>query len=217
MSEPVLDVSAAYNLTALNLDDMLAGNPALQSALRDTNSLRHQIEASKKAHLPELALNVTGKYQEQVLGNNPGQNEARAMITATWNAYDGGLAKTRTKQLRARERENQQRLLKARNELKQDAYNIMSVLRTSRSKTDIFISQVDASARVVELYFKQFEAGRRTLLELLDAQADLSTAQEERIANKYENLSASFASLRFQNMLSTSLVEQMKIEPAILK
>ncbi|MEM9170868.1 MAG: TolC family protein, partial [Pseudomonadota bacterium] len=138
---------------------------------------------------------------------------ARALLRANWNLYDGGRARAQAKQLFARFKENEQRIAQARNDLKQEASNILAVLRTSNDKRAIFEEQVDSSARVIDLYFKQFEAGRRTLLELLDAQADYALAREQSIANLYENLSASFASLRFQNRLTFALADEWSIDP----
>lgn len=209
---PQFDMSSAYDLNESNLDYVLSRHPALESAFRDYNSIDHQLESAKLAYLPEVRLDVTGKYQDKVLGDTPWQQDGRVMVTASWNVYDGGLASSRKDQLVARRNEVEQRMAKVRNELRQDAYNILSVLRTSQNKTSIFETQLAASMRVVELYFLQFEAGRRTLFELLDAQADLNQAREEQITNKYENLSAGFASLRLQNRLTSTISEQFSLD-----
>ena len=206
---PQIDVGPAFRLTETTLDETLFGHDKLQAVVRDGNSIEHQEKAAKRAYLPEISLEVTGRYQDNVLANTAFSTEGRAMVAATWNLYDGGGARARVNQLRARARENEQRLIKQRNELRQEAINILSVLRTTQDKKEIFDEQVDSSKRVVTLYSKQFEAGRRTLLELLDAQADFAAAREESIANKYENLSAAFASLRFQNILTPTLSDQL--------
>ncbi|MEO0397863.1 MAG: TolC family protein [Pseudomonadota bacterium] len=207
--EPSVDVASAERLNENTVDDIIASHFAVQAFVRDGNSLTHQLNAAKRAYLPELNVEVSGRYQDNVLGNTDYSTEGRALLSATWNLYDGGAAFNRAKQLRARKNENDQRIVKQRNELKQEARNIVSVLRTTDDKRAIFDEQVESSTRVIDLYFKQFEAGRRTLLELLDAQADLAEAREESIANKFENLSASFASMRFQNTLTPTLSNQL--------
>ncbi|MEO1014531.1 MAG: TolC family protein [Pseudomonadota bacterium] len=209
LTEPKVDVAAADYLNDLTIDDILARNFRIQAFVRDGNSLRHQIKATNRSYLPEVNLDVVGRYQDNVLGNTAGTTEGRAILTARWNLYDGGLAASRANQLRSRERENEQRIVKLRNELREEASNIIAVLRTTADKRAIFDEQVDSSRRVVDLYSKQFEAGRRTLLELLDAQADFAEAREESIVNKYENLSASFSSLRLQNDLTPTLANQL--------
>ena len=209
IAEPSIDVSQALVLNDQTVDDILTANFELQSFVRDGNSIKHQIKAARRTNLPEFTLELFGRYQDNVLGNTEGSTEGRAMLTARWNLYDGGATSSRVKQLRAREKENQQRVIKLRNELRQEAANIITVLRTTNNKRQIFDEQVVSSRRVVELYSKEFEAGRRTLLELLDAQADFAEAREGSIANKYENLSASFASLRFQNNLTPILAREL--------
>ncbi|MEM9704446.1 MAG: TolC family protein [Pseudomonadota bacterium] len=210
--EPRLDVGEAYALNEQSVDAIMSRSFLLQSILREGNSVRHQLKAVKRTFLPDVSIEVTGRYQDNLLGVTDFNTEGRAMLAATWTLYDGGAARARGKQLAAREREVEQRLLKERNLLKQDAFNIISVLRTSSDKTQILVEQVEASERVIDLYFKQFEAGRRTLLELLEAQAELAEAREENIANKFENMSASFASLRFQNVLAQQLADQLDFE-----
>lgn len=208
--EPTVDISSAERLNRDTIDSIIASHFAVQSFVRDGNSLTHQIKAANRALLPEVNIELTGRYQDNVLGNTDYTTEGRALLSARWNLYDGGAARARTGQLRARKSENEQRIIKLRNELKQEARNIISVLRTTDDKKSIFDEQVESSTRVVDLYFKQFEAGRRTLLELLDAQADLAEAREESIANRFENLSASFASMRFQNTLTPTLADQLQ-------
>lgn len=211
LAEPELDTAAAYILNEATVDQFLQENPALQAALRDINSLEHQIKGVARTNLPEVSMQVAGAIKENVLGNATWTNDARAMVAATWTAYDGGAANARKRQLLARKREAEATLQKVRIELRQDARNIISVLTTSRDKRNIFEEQVKSSERVVELYEKQFEAGRRSLLELLDAQADLASAREENIATKYENLAAAVGSLRVQNKLIPSLAEQLNL------
>lgn len=211
LTEPTLDVSLAYELTQETLDIYVAENPVVQATMRDINSFDHQIIAAERANLPEISLQVASGLKDNVLGGEPWTADSRAMVAASWSVYDGGSSSARKRQLVARRRETEQRLIKVRNELKQDAYNIMSVLRTSQNKSDIFVEQVRDSERVMDLYTKQFQAGRRTLLELLDAQADLSSAREESIATRYENLAAAFAAMRFQNLLTYSLSDQMNL------
>lgn len=205
---PSLQLEEAYALSAANLDDYLQYNPAMQALLREIHALKHQALVAKGQNRPEVNFEVSSAYKQNVLGAETWAADSRAMLTASWGVYDGGAAKARRMQVLARENETRQLLLQLRNELRQDAYNIINVLQTSRNKRDILSEQVVASQRVVELYAKQFEAGRRSLLELLDAQADLAAANQDGIKVKYENISAAVASLRIQNKLIPFLKDE---------
>ncbi|RFB05093.1 TolC family protein [Parvularcula marina] len=212
---PAMDLSQAYELKSENMDEFLQHNPAMQALLREMQSIRHQSRAVARESLPDIDLQVSTAYKENILGAESWASDARAMVTATWQAYDGGQSSAKRGQLNARENETRQLLLELRGELKQDAYNIISVLQTSQDKRDILREQVDASERVVELYKKQFEAGRRSLLDLLDAQSDLSVAREELIVTTFENTSASIGSLRIQNILLEYLIGEYDLPGAL--
>ena len=61
-----------------------------------------------------------------------------------------------------------------------------------------------------ELEFHAFE-----LLDLLDAQSDLSVAREELIVTTFENTSASIGSLRIQNILLEYLIGEYDLPGAL--
>lgn len=216
LAEPMIDVSAAYDLNRDTVDAFLQSNPSMQAVIEEIKSIEEQLKVTSRTNLPQIDLQLAGSYRENLLGNEAWTSDARAMITANWSAYDGGNTGARRGQLIARQRETEQLLIQLRNELRQDAFNIVSVLTTTEDKRGIFTEQVESSKRVVELYAKQFDAGRRSLLDLLDAQADLARAQEESIATKYENLAAALGSIRLQNKLTETLATQFDLPRSLV-
>ncbi|MEM9169644.1 MAG: TolC family protein, partial [Pseudomonadota bacterium] len=78
--EPQIALDGAYVLTEQTIDAVLADHPVIQSLLRDGNSLKHQLKAVKRAYLPEFDVEVTGRFQENVLGNEQWNSEARALL-----------------------------------------------------------------------------------------------------------------------------------------
>lgn len=215
LTPPQLDLSDAYRLSFEAIDLFLIENHRYQSTLREIASLQHQISAAKRAYFPTLSVEVVGTIRDNVLGNVQTTTAGSALVSMSWGLFDGGRAIATAGQLRARRNETEARLRLLREELREDAYNVVTVLQNTQRRRTIVERQVAAARDVTSLYRKQFEAGRRTLLDFLDAQDEVFSAINEDIASRYELQSAEFAALRFENRLTATLAEQLELASAL--
>ena len=87
-----------------------------------------------------------------------------------YNLFRGGGDIAREREAFARIGESRHGLRKVQNEAEEQARLSFSALTTSRSRVEALIAQKRANAATRNAYAEQFDLGRRSLLDLLDAE-----------------------------------------------
>jgi adhesin transport system outer membrane protein len=102
-----------------------------------------------------------------------------------WNLYSGGRSSSKQAQAKYDEevaRMNSNRIYR---EVRANVDSSWDAFVTLRETLVHLQDYVDQSAESARLYMAQFEAGRRTLLDLLDAQNELFEARKQFLASDY--------------------------------
>ena len=124
------------------------------------------------------------------------------MISLSGQLYDGGERVAKTNQLIARVGEVKYRYRQTLDQLEQDIEDSARILRTANEKRASIAERIAASTSVVNLYQQQFEAGTRTIFELLDAQRELFAAKGEQITSRFEVMRASYSAAMLNGNLA---------------
>ncbi|WP_197472332.1 TolC family protein, partial [Oleiphilus sp. HI0067] len=139
------------------------------------------------SHLyPDLDIVADRRWKDDVSGFDGEENEWRVLLEMNWNLYQGGSNASRQKKARyeeeaARMRSNRvYREVQANVDASWDAY---LTLKQTLIHLEDYVNQSEESAT---LYMAQFKAGRRTLLDLLDAQNEVFEAKKQYLAADYE-------------------------------
>ncbi|MHB2169183.1 TolC family outer membrane protein [Alsobacter sp. R-9] len=145
-------------------------NPQIAGAGADVDAGEAQVKAARSRYYPELFLEGrarTGNDIETIQGNT---NDLQGRAVLRWNLYDGGIKS-------ANEQEQIRRASELRLKLHQTHREVEEVIRISwerRGKQNelsgILARQASEATRVVNAYQDQFKVGRRSLLDVLDAQ-----------------------------------------------
>ncbi|VAW13951.1 hypothetical protein MNBD_ALPHA11-65, partial [hydrothermal vent metagenome] len=177
-------------------------DPNMLSLEWDIVSLEAQQLSLKLDYLPEISLNASARIQQNVLGENPVNANGRVMISLTGQIYDGGERMAKNNQLVARVEEVKYRYRRALDQLEQDVEDSARILRTANEKRTSIAERIAASKSVVSLYQQQFEAGTRTIFELLDAQRELFAAKGEQITSRFEVMRAAYNAAKLNGSLA---------------
>ena len=193
----------AARLNVLDLEKYASTNPKMISFEWDIVSLEAQKRSLQLDYLPEVSLVASARLQQNVAGENPLNANGRVMVTVSGQLFDGGDRQAKIQQLIAREDEVKYRYRKALDQLEQDIRDSERIIRTANQKRASIAERIKASENVVALYQQQFEAGTRTIFELLDAQNQLFSARSEQITSRFEVMRANYQAA----MLNGNLVD----------
>jgi adhesin transport system outer membrane protein len=169
------------DLLPANLDEarqqMVESSPILRSAESDIAAAEKQYEAAKSTFYPRFDAELGRTADNDLDGMNGNNNEWQAMLRMSFNLYNGGSNKA---DLESKSYLTNQALDIRNNALRQLneelglAWNAMD---NANAQLPIAQQYVDYSNNVRSAYQKQFSLGERTLLDLLDSENELFTAQ----------------------------------------
>jgi TolC family type I secretion outer membrane protein len=185
-----------------------ARSPRLQAIRASIRAARSEIDAIKGEGKPTV--NLEGDYLSKGYSGygKTSELDARGVIALRYKFADGGLNRSRIEEAAGRLQAEEFRLLYEKDQLSGDLRQSYQAIASSRGKTSMINTGLEASEKARALYLEQFGGGKRTLLELLDVQASWYLARRNQITNQHEEMRAVYAILRSMGRLTQSILGQ---------
>lgn len=164
---------------------VIDNNPYLKSAQADVHAAEKQYEVAKSPFYPRFDLELATTADDNTQGDEGHYNTWRAAVVMNYNLFNGMRDKARLQS--AAHQINQSmdirnNALRVLNENLALAWNAMENARLQTPKARDY---ADYTARVREAYQQQFSLGQRTLLDLLDSENELFTANRRYTEVRY--------------------------------
>ncbi|AYF87566.1 TolC family outer membrane protein [Pseudomonas sp. JS3066] len=190
---------------------VMDSNPLLKSAQADVQAAESQYESAKAPFYPRLDAELATTADDNVQGDEGHYNTWRAGVVMNYNLFNGMRDKSR---LQAAAHQINQSMdirnnaLRVLNENLSLAWNAME---NARKQTPEARAYADYTARVREAYQQQFGLGQRTLLDLLDSENELFTANRRYVEVRYTE---EFSMYRVISAMGDLLRRQKVVVPA---
>lgn len=183
---------------------MLTNSPILKSAEADIIATEKQYQASKAGFYPRVNIELSRSMGDNIDGAHGTDNEWQAMLRMRYNLYEGGSteATMESKAYQVKEaqdvRNNTLRLLNEELRLAWSAVN------NARQQLPIAEEYAERSQQVRNAYQKQFSLGERTLLDVLDSENELFTAQRRMVEIRFTEMFSEYRlKARMGNLLAS--------------
>ncbi|WP_220720352.1 TolC family outer membrane protein [Agarivorans litoreus] len=204
--QPGADVSMLPSDLDSALMVALDVHPTLKAAQFDVAAANAQNTVAKANNYPEIALELDGNWDRNQNGLDDTKDyELAAMLRLRYNLFNGGSDAAEIRRSaydvnRAKAvGEDAHRQVSEGTRL---AWNAWDVLVRQKS----FLQQhVEASYQTVEAYKKQFNLGKRSLLDVLNTENELFEAQNEFISADIDELRAKYRLLNATGLLLEAL------------
>lgn len=170
----------------------LKNHPTLESANADIASARAQYDASDKNYYPSINLEIEKTYNNNLAGLKGQNNDLQAMLRLKYNLYNGGRDSSETKRtaseyLRATEiRNNSRRQVIENLRYAWNAYKFIG------QQLPYINKHIKLTHETLIGYRKQFNLGRRSLLDLLNTENEYTSALRTLINNESDQLIAKY-------------------------
>jgi len=216
VSSPVNALPTSFDVA---VDTAIANHPILKSANADIESAIAQHATAKTAFLPRVDLELSASHNKDIDGVEGVNEDAMAMLRLRYNLYNGGKDS-------ARRKETAHLINQAKN-IRDNTYRqAVESMRLSwiahqtvKSQMAFFESHKSSSIKSNEAYQKQFNIGRRSLLDLLDSANEMFVAKSAYANAKYDELYSQFRILAsagaLNNTLNVSLPKETMILPEV--
>jgi adhesin transport system outer membrane protein len=165
---------------------MLDNNPYLKSAQADVQAAEKQYEVAKSTFYPTIAAELATGANNNLSGEEGHNNtDWRAGVTLNYNLFRGGSDKAR---LQGDAHKINQAMDIRNNALRQLNENMSlswNAMNNARQQTPTAREYAETTTRVRAAYQDQFGLGQRTLLDVLDSENELYTANTRYTAIRY--------------------------------
>lgn len=186
-------------------------HPTLKSANSDLTARQNQYEVAKAPYWPKVDVEVDQNWEEDY--DDPGRNDSLvALVRLRYNLFNGFNDEARrveTKHLinEAREiRNNTHRQVIESIRLSWMAYQAV------KDRIQYLDDRVNSTVATAESYTKQFNLGKRTLLDVLDTEAEVIDARKALVTAKFDGMYAQYRILNGVGALIKSMDLQMPEE-----
>lgn len=172
------DLSAARQAVAQN-------NPLLKSAQADVQAAEKQYESAKAPFYPRFDAELGTTADDNTGGDEGHSNGWRAGVSMNYNLFNGMRDKARLQSAAYQTNQAMDIRNNALRELNENLALAWNAMENARLQTPKAREYADYSARVREAYQQQFTLGQRTLLDLLDSENELFTANRRYTEVRY--------------------------------
>jgi len=174
-------------------------NPELQGLRHALESARQSINAYRAGHLPRIELQLSGTYSDTVYNNltTSPYDIGTAAVQAVVPIYEGGITSAKVREAEARKKLAEAELEKKLRELEQMTRAAYLDIVTSPKRSQATDRQLQASEQSRDAMKKGYELGVVTIVDLLNAEKQLSEARKAQREARYRYFMAR-SSLYFQ-------------------
>ena len=180
-------------------------NPSIEATAARVDQTKHDIRVARSNYYPQVNLESFATYNHNLNGTKGLDADWNTRVRGTWNLFNGfgDLARVR----RAEMLHNAQNGTfddEARR-VREETRVVWDSLVTARDRVVPLREHVGAQRRVFGAYRGQFDVGRRTLLDLLDAQNELFQAELQLIDAEFNVDVAEYELIFVQGLLLNTL------------
>jgi adhesin transport system outer membrane protein len=187
-------------------------NPRVQESIADLSTARELITAAKSEMGPRFNLEATARVGDDVDGFEGRTTDLSGRVVMRWLVFNGGTNIKNVREQQARADEAHARVFEMTRRAEEDTRSAWSRL-TNQSR---LASELETQSRVADdlllSYREQFNVGRRSLLDVLDAQNTRQNVQAQAETARMAKLYAQYRVLAAANKLVECLGVQMPRE-----
>ncbi|NMY40098.1 TolC family outer membrane protein [Pseudomonas sp. WS 5013] len=190
---------------------VIDNNPYLKSAQADVYAAEKQYEVAKAPFYPRFDLELATSADDNVQGDEGHYNTWRAAVVMNYNLFNGMRDKARLQGAAHKINQSMDIRNNALRVLNENLALAWNAMENARMQTPKARDYADYTARSREAYQQQFSLGQRTLLDLLDSENELFTANRRYTEVRYTE---EFSMYRVISAMGELLRKQNVVVPA---
>ena len=184
-------------------------NPLVLEAQADVDASHGMVMAAKGDLYPDIGVELRGRAGDDIDGFSGETNDLQARAYLRWNIFDGGINRSKYQEMVHRASQARYRLHEMTRQAEEDASNAWTALLAQRNIGTALERQTQVSDDLLLSYRSQFNVGRRSLLDVLDAQNTRFNTQVRRETSRFSEIFAQYQILAATNRF----LEAMSIAP----
>ena len=204
------DLSQCMPATLQDAEQMArVNNPRVQEAIADLSTAREEVRAARAEIGPKFSLEGRARAGHDIDGFAGRTTDLQALGVLRWTLYNGGIKEHNVREQQGRADQVHGRLFQVTRAAEEDTRSAWSRLVNQTALVSELEAQAKISDDVLLSYREQFNIGRRSLLDVLDAQNTRYNVQQQTETARLAKLYAQYRVLAASNRLVECLGVQM--------
>ena len=180
-------------------------NPKVKEAVADVDAAHAMVEKANGDLYPTVGVEARGRVGEDIDGFDGKTNDVQARVVLRWNIFDGGINRAKVQEMVRRSSEARFRLHELGRFAEEDVRRAWNSMSTQRKIEQELQTQSRVSDDLLLSYREQFNVGRRSLLDVLDAQNTRYNVQVRLETSRFSEQFAEYQVLAATNKLLATL------------
>ncbi|MEE1876065.1 TolC family protein [Altererythrobacter litoralis] len=180
-------------------------NPLVREAQADVDAAHGLVMAAKGEFFPTVGVDVRGRIGEDIDGFAGETNDVQARVYLRWNIFDGGRKRGNYQEMVHRASQARYRLHEMTRRAEEDAANAWTTLEAEQNIGKALARQSEVADDLLLSYRSQFDVGRRSLLDVLDAQNTRYNTQVRFETSRFSEIFAQYQVLASTNRFLTAI------------
>ncbi len=180
-------------------------HPQLKSADADIEAAKAQYRASKSSYHPTLALEGDRTWNEDIDGIEGDNQDWVIALRLRYNLYNGGADKARKKQTASLLDESKEVRSTTKRQVEESMRLSWNAYQYTQQQLGFLTTYVDSVIATREAYRKQFNIGKRSLLDLLNTENELLDANRNYLNASYDQLLSQYRVAQAEGNLTIKL------------
>jgi len=210
MVKPRLNIALPENIEEAALIAM-KNNPSLLVSANNIKIAQAAYKESDSLYYPNIDIEISQSMNNNLSAIEGEDNRFRAMAYLTYNFFNG-FADSAAKQ---KSISNIHKEVEVKNKLRRETIEGLNLSWAANEKLNIQLDHLskykEFAFKTLTLYAKEYDLGRRSLLDLLSAQNDFIGAKAQLINTEYNMLFAQYRILDAMGSLVSVLVEDTNL------
>lgn len=165
--------------------EQLESHPSIKAALAEIQTARRAADIAAAWYKPRVDLQGTINSPQDFEGDRDYLRGYDVRFAMQWNPFDGGAGKAGAQAAAEQLNAAKDNVDSVRRDLSNDVTRFWSQIETRRGRISAWDDLAKQNSKVRDVYWQQFKIGRRTMLDLLNAENELfqtrSSAETDRM------------------------------------
>lgn len=211
MNRPNVPVDALPSTVDQAIDLAIQFNPTIRVSRSDVQIAEAEMKQTNSSYWPQLSFEVNANSNRNSGGTRGQDTTVSALLVMNYNLYRGGSDIARRSEFVARLAEARQRLAQSQRATDENTRVAWNALINARERLTQLEAIVKANANIRDSFKKEFDVGRRDLLDLLNAENDYFQAKGNLVSNQFVEMLGVYRILSSTGLLLAALdVEQSR-------
>ncbi len=192
------------------LQKALLQDPSLKVQRENIEVTKYNYEFSKKSFYPKIDLEIRSEWNNNIGGTEGHSDSTFVMLKFKYNLFNGKADTFNKEKMLTQKSKEMESLKDLKRRVKESIRLSWMAYKTLKKQIPFLEKYKEMSQKTLSSYLEEFDLGRRTLLDILDTEEELYSANRQLVTAKYDLIFAQYRILESMGIISYYIDKSIK-------